>query len=92
MKNNKNSILVVILILCFALKGKAQVKTCQDIKGSRNMASIYYSQENLRSDTFDILKYTINLDITDFAGKKIKGNTVVKFTSPAVSVVCMPRK
>lgn len=78
-KNSKNPVLVIILILSFGLVSKAQVKTCQDVKGARNMASIYYSQENLRSDTFDILKYTINLDITDFAGKKIKGNTVVKF-------------
>jgi len=35
---------------------------------------------NSRSDTMDILKYTINLNITDFANKKIKGNTEVKFT------------
>ncbi len=32
-----------------------------------------------RSDTVDILKYTINLDITDFSGKKISGNTILKF-------------
>lgn len=32
-----------------------------------------------RSDSVDILKYTINLTITDFAGKKISGNTSIKF-------------
>ncbi|MBN8702517.1 MAG: T9SS type A sorting domain-containing protein [Bacteroidetes bacterium] len=34
---------------------------------------------NTRSDTFDILKYTINLEITDFTNKKISGNTIVRF-------------
>lgn len=32
-----------------------------------------------RSDSVDILKYTINLNITDFVGKKISGNTEIKF-------------
>ncbi len=35
---------------------------------------------NLRSDTVDILKYTINLDITSFVDSTISGNTQVKFT------------
>ncbi len=35
---------------------------------------------NLRSDTVDILKYTINLNITSFVDSTIKGNTVIKFT------------
>jgi len=34
---------------------------------------------NLRSDTVDVLKYTINLTITDFVSNQLKGNTVVKF-------------
>jgi hypothetical protein len=36
--------------------------------------------DNTRSDTFDILKYTINLDITDFTNRRISGNCVVNFT------------
>ncbi len=35
---------------------------------------------NLRSDTINILNYTINLNITDFTNSVIKGNTQVKFT------------
>lgn len=35
---------------------------------------------NSRSDTVDILHYTINLNITDFTTNTIKGNTLVKFT------------
>lgn len=35
---------------------------------------------NSRSDTADILKYTINLNITNFSTKVISGNTIVKFT------------
>src|SRR4051812_28072673 len=35
---------------------------------------------NSRSDSIDILKYTINLNITDFTTDIIRGNTQVKFT------------
>ena len=53
---------------------------CQSLKiGSTAVAPIYSSPENLRSDTINVLKYTINLDITDFVGQKISGNTIVKF-------------
>ena len=71
-----------LLLILFLLKTDlflAQVNTCQSHKSIATTASIYYSSENLRSDTFDILKYTINLDITDFTNQKIKGNTIVKF-------------
>lgn len=36
--------------------------------------------ENSRSDTLDILNFTINLDITDFNGQTINGSTRVLFT------------
>src|ERR1051326_4272956 len=35
--------------------------------------------DSLRSDTIDILKTTINLQITDFAGKTISGNAQIDF-------------
>lgn len=35
---------------------------------------------NVRSDTVNILKYTISLNITDFTTDTIRGNTVVRFT------------
>ena len=40
---------------------------------------IYYSPENLRSDTIDILKYTINLEIGNATTKLINGNTQIRF-------------
>lgn len=57
---------------------QAQVTTCQSHRQA-SASSIYYSAENLRSDTIDIIKYTINLDITDYAGQTISGNTIVRF-------------
>ena len=73
-----------LLFIVFLIKNYnilAQVKNCQSShKISATTTSMYYSPENLRSDTFDIIKYTINLDITDFANQKIKGNTVVRYT------------
>jgi hypothetical protein len=35
--------------------------------------------DNLRSDTIDILKYTINLNITDFTTDTLRGNTFIQF-------------
>jgi len=34
-----------------------------------------------RSDTFDILNYTIDLDVTDYAGQRIKAATTISFRS-----------
>lgn len=77
MKTINTSILILFLFISQVIV--AQVTNCQSHKSSATAASIYYSSENLRSDTFDILKYTINLDITDFVNKKIKGYTIVRF-------------
>lgn len=57
----------------------SQSLSCQHNKTAGVTTSLYISPENLRSDTIDIIKYTINLDITDFANQKIKGNTIVRF-------------
>ena len=48
-------------------------------KGAGTQASIYYSPENLRSDTFDILTYSISLEIGNSTNKQIKGNTKIRF-------------
>lgn len=40
--------------------------------------SIYYSAENLRSDTFNILKYIINLEVGNTGNQSIHGFTTVK--------------
>lgn len=69
------SFIVIVFLLNHA--AKAQKINCQSHKSSV-VTPIYYSPENLRSDTMDVLKYTINLDITDFTNKKIKGNTIVR--------------
>lgn len=34
---------------------------------------------NKRSDSFDVLNYAIDIDITNYSGKSIKANTIVKF-------------
>jgi aminopeptidase N len=78
MKTAKNAIVLVILIF-LKINLSAQVNTCQQNKSSQALASIYYSPENHRSDTIDVLKYTINANITDFATDTIRCNTTVKF-------------
>lgn len=68
-----------IFLLCFATLSSAQVNTCQHSKGSSLPPGLYYNSENLRSDTINILKYTINLEIGNSFTKLISGNTAVKF-------------
>ncbi len=78
MKNYQLQLFIALLILGY--KNNAQIINCQGHKqASASFAPIYNSPENLRSDTIDVLKYTINLDITDFTNQKIKGNTIIKF-------------
>ncbi len=58
--------------------GFSQNNLCQN--GKQNaMAPIYPNVENLRSDTINILKYTISLEIGNIINKLIKGYTDVRF-------------
>jgi hypothetical protein len=41
--------------------------------------SLYYNRENLRSDTFNILKYNISLEIGSTLNNQIAGNTQIRF-------------
>ncbi len=77
MSRSKNTIFIVILLaLICSLKAQHPNK----IKSKQNVASLYLSPENLRSDTIDILKYTINFNVTDFVTDTVRANTIVKFT------------
>jgi len=79
MKSIKNKVLLVILLITAGHFLKAQVSTCQQNKSAQIMAPIYYSPENLRSDTIDVSKYSISVNITEFVTDTICCNTVVKF-------------
>lgn len=56
----------------------SQTLGCQAGK-SQLLPPPYYSAENLRSDTFDIIKYTVSLEVGNFTSKQIKGNTKIRF-------------
>ena len=62
----------------FSISLSAQVNLCQAGKAA-SAASVYYSAENLRSDTFNILKYVINLEAGDATSLLIGGSTNVRF-------------
>jgi len=74
---------IPLLILFIGITLCSFAQQCQVVKNNFNQLSFDESvatrATNLRSDTIDILKYTINLNITDFTNKKIAGNTNVKF-------------
>ncbi len=39
---------------------------------------VLLNQSIARSDTFDIVSYTINIDVTDYAGQSIKAETIIE--------------
>ncbi|MCW3077813.1 MAG: aminopeptidase [Bacteroidetes bacterium] len=68
-----------LLLMLYVGVCSAQKAGCQSGKNMALPPGLYNSPENLRSDTFDILKYTINLEIGNSITKLVKGNTVVRF-------------
>ncbi len=58
--------LLVLIAMCFVTNASAQ-------------ASLYPNNENLRSDTFDILKTIINLEIGSLGSPTIAGNAQLRF-------------
>ena len=84
--------LVLLAVLVINTAVKAQVSGCQKNKQNSlsGVASIYYSKDNLRSDSINVIKYTINLDVLDFTNQKIKGNTIVRFTPKTGTLKTLP--
>ena len=80
MPNSLTKSVLSLFTLLFLMHGRiiSQSVGCQSGKNS-SLPPMYYSAENLRSDTFDILKYTINLEIGNFTNKQIIGNTAIRF-------------
>jgi hypothetical protein len=68
----------LLLLLLVSQFGFSQKIGCQAGK-SNLMPPPYYCAENLRSDTFDILKYTISLEVGNTFTPTIKGNTAIRF-------------
>jgi aminopeptidase N len=72
--------LILICSIFLSLNSMAQNYSCQHAKqAAATSTPPYYCAGNLRSDTFDVFKYFINLEIGTAANKFIKGNTVIKF-------------
>jgi aminopeptidase N len=71
--------LLCILMFCVGQKGWSQNTPCQSAKSAQIQSPIYSCLENLRSDTFDVLKYTINLEVGNTSSQVISGNTQVRF-------------
>lgn len=71
--------IILALLLASGILKAQYSSICQSSKLILPGTSVLTAPENLRSDTADVLQYTISLNITDFAGQTISGNTFVKF-------------
>ncbi|MCC6600698.1 MAG: T9SS type A sorting domain-containing protein [Crocinitomicaceae bacterium] len=75
---------VTLIILLFTLLNPvaAQNRKCSHIGHAlKSGTTDYYSFENLRSDTIDILKYTIDLDMTKISSQQISAACQIDFRS-----------
>lgn len=78
---SKNYSIKCVLLSAMAVSSffiKAQSPGCQSNK-SAQATSMYYSAENLRSDTFNVLSYTINLEVGNTNNSLLSGNTEIRF-------------
>jgi aminopeptidase N len=84
--------LFLFLFLLAGFNAAAQhPHSCQQLRQAARMPSVMSSSaSNERSDTLDILNYTIRLSITDFTNQQISGNTSVRFTPLMNNVTVLP--
>lgn len=69
----------ISILILFIISFSAFINAQDNVYRHQSTISSFAKTYDPRSDTVDILKYTINLNITDFSNKKISGNTIVKF-------------
>ena len=83
MKNFFLTLIFCLPALFLFSQTENEIFTCRQTKQLFNFSKISGAPSvlatNQRSDTIDILKYTVNLNITDFTTDTIRGNTIVKF-------------
>ena len=75
---------ISLFIIFIFFSGYSFAQICQQNKSHKDKhnsstSNLKLFAENSRSDTIDILKYTINLNITDFTSKIIYGSAEIKF-------------
>lgn len=80
MKKYISAIFVFAFLICTALAQNCQQNKYHPDQHKSISHDLQVQNANSKSDTFDILNYTINLNITDFTTNKIRGNTQLKFT------------
>ncbi len=81
MKANLKLALVALFTIPFGLAFGQH--TCNHRSSDRDL---YLNEENLRSDTIDIINYALNLDITDFSGKTINGEATITWVPKMANV------
>jgi hypothetical protein len=77
-------LLSLALIGSLVIHAQEAAPSCQHMKQgllSFNSTNPTVQADTLRSDTIDILKYTINLNFLDFTTDTIRGNTNIRFAA-----------
>ncbi len=68
-----------VLFFVFNYALPQSVSNCQKTKSQLSVLSLYYSPENHRSDTFDVIHYDIHISVT-YTPTQIAGHTIAKVT------------
>ncbi len=79
--------LILLYFMCQQAIHAQSTKHCKDVHSNQKVGSeSALSALDPRSDSIDLIKHTINLNITDFTNQKIAGNTAVKFKAKVAGV------
>lgn len=72
----KSFIQFCFVLIVFSCVSYDAQNLCREAKAAQ---ALYSNSENKRSDTFNILKYTISLELGNSSQNQIQGNTLVRF-------------
>jgi hypothetical protein len=79
-------IILFFALLSISFRGLAYQCSHKNTRGQlRSSAS-----DNLRSDSVDVLNYTITLDISDYVNHTISGNCAIRFTPKVNGITVLP--
>lgn len=82
LENYKNKIMRSFLILILVLSSVYLIGQHQCNHKNHKLYSVRSSSnDNLRSDTIDILHYSVNLDVTDYTNQSISGSCSIDFVA-----------
>ena len=78
MKKQVSLILLGVVLIFSNSRSSLKAQNTVNAFAKSSAAPIYYSAENLRSDTFNILEYAIHLEVGNTSSQNLQGYTAIR--------------